>query len=260
MAIRLFENGVTEEYEPKNHVFTDNELIEPFKKYDSLRTVRLKEIPNVWCLFGEYKKPDEDDYNHLGSDIVEYHCYSPVIFIHDTEINPDWGVTETIYFDYARFKNEILDFLDEIAQITLDEINKEQEENGKPNLMTLEHVGVSEDKRIIFNLSPDKQPIEFYKAPNFTEFANKCYNFLTTSYKIGPIFAIFADKRMIIVIEDADVEKFINKLSNNYQEREEYLKCAEINKIYTKWVEVKNNVKPKKTTKKKISEKTLKKK
>ena len=63
----------------------------------------------------------------------------------------------------------------------------------------------------------------------------KNFNFLNKNHRDGDVFAIFADKKMIIILSDDKVKTFIDRLIKVYQEKEDYLICAELNEIFKKW-------------------------
>jgi len=236
MAIILYSNGLTEEILPQGLTFSDEEILGFFKAFNNIQTKRLDEVPNTWCVWGELKNPAEDDYNKLASEVIQEHCYSQIFFLHDTEVDPSWNLTDAIiYHNYPIFKKQILKFLDEIAIETIREIEQIREETGKTN-MSLEQVAVSTDKRVIFKLDPNKQDSHFFKHDNFQEFAIKCYNFIDTSYKDGVIFPIYADKKMIIVLEESQVKQYLDLLIDFFQKKEEFEKCARLRDIYKNWV------------------------
>ena len=79
--IILYSNGLTEEMSPKEHTFSDKEIIDLFKEFDNIQTQRLDEVSNTWCVWGEYNNPQSEDYNKLGSDTIRNHCYSHIIFL-----------------------------------------------------------------------------------------------------------------------------------------------------------------------------------
>ena len=58
--IILYGNGLTEEMLPKEHTFSDQEILDLFKEFDSMQTQRLDEVPNTWCVWGEMKNPQRD--------------------------------------------------------------------------------------------------------------------------------------------------------------------------------------------------------
>jgi hypothetical protein len=241
----LYGNGLTEEITPSNLTFSDQEILNFFKDFNNIQTKRLDEIPNTWCVWGELEKPNEDDYNKLGSEIIREHCYSKLMLLHDTEVDPSWNLTDDIIYEgYAVFKKKLLKFLDEVAIQTIKEIEQIREVSGKPNLMALDQVAISEDKRVIFRFNPDKQQPDFFKPTHFEEFANKCYNFLDQYYKDGDHLPIYADKKMIIVLEDSQVAQYVNLLIDFFEKREDYLKCARINEIHKSCTSYKSKKNP----------------
>lgn len=249
MAILLYGNGLTEELIPNNLTFSDEEILEIFSDYSSIETKRLEEIPNTWCVWGVNPDNKEEDYNKLGSDVIQEHCYSHLAILHDTEVDPSWNLTDSVIYDgYAQFKMKILLFLDEIAREAIKDIEKMREENGnKGRTLMLDQIAISTDKRVIFKLDLNKQIPGFFDKDNFTEFAIKCESFISESYKDGDIFPVFADKKMIIVLEDPQVKTFIDSLIKIFQDTEEFEKCSKIRNIYNQWVDYKEKKnKPKK--------------
>lgn len=252
MAIVLYSNGLTEEFLSNDHTFSDKEILSLFSNFNSIQTQRLREIPNTWCVWGVYNKPLAEDYNKLGSDVLQYHCYSHILFIHDTELDPSWNlVDEIIQFGYKEFKGDIMVFLDGVALESLAELEKIQSKSGNPNIISIEQIGVSNDKRLIFNFNPDKQSNNFFDNNNFWEFAQKSYAFLKNYYRDGESFAIFADKKMIMIIPDNKVKIYIEKLIKIFENKEDYIACADINRIFKSWTAFKNKTIDKKETSKK---------
>ena len=96
MAILLYANGLTEETLPEKYTFKDKELIGLFPDFDSLRSYRLYEVPNTWCVWGENDPPDKrsDEFHNAASMMTDIPIFSPILFIHDTEINPEWRLTD----------------------------------------------------------------------------------------------------------------------------------------------------------------------
>lgn len=245
MAILLYANGLTEEFKPSGHTFTDQEIYNIFNDFDKIRSLRLLEVPNTWCVWGQRepvnKNPDE--LNQVATDILDQPCYSPVLFIHDTEINPGWKLTDDIILSgYEDFKMELNYFFDDVAKNIIEERERIRKEKGHPqNLLVMEQKGISEDKRIIFQFDIDKQVEEFFSEPNISDFAKKVYNFLKTYYRDGDIFAIYADKNIIMIIQDDQVKPFIDKIIAYFQNQENYEACSDIRKIYERWVNYKNS-------------------
>jgi hypothetical protein len=238
MAILLYANGITEEYKPEGHTFSDEELIKIQFGKAKIRSFRLYEVPNTWCIWGE-RQPEntrEDEFDKIGTEIVDQPCYAPVLFIHDSEINPDWRLTDDVILTgYDGFKKELLQFFDDVAQEILKE-REQQNSNSPLKFMNLEQVGISADKRVIFKFNLDKQLEEFFIHENLLEFARKVHNFLKFSYRNGDTFAIFADKNIIIIMDDDQVQSFIEKIVALFESRENYEACSVIRNTYQKWM------------------------
>jgi len=250
MAVLLYANGLTEETRPKKHTFTDKELLDIFGDYPKMRSFRLYEVPNTWCLWGEYDPQDsqEDEFNKLGTDILEQPCYSPILFVHDTEIDPNLRLTdEMIIMGYEDFRVELLHFFDAIAKDILKERERERQSSGSPQkLMILEQDGVSPDKRIIFRFDIDKQVEEFFIRENLIEFAQKVHKYLKFFHKNRNRFWIYADKNIIIRMEVDQVKPFIEKIIALFESEENYEACSVIRNAYEKWVQwKKENPSPK---------------
>lgn len=245
MAIILYGNGLTEEIAPSNFTFSDQEILNFFKEFNNIQTKRLDEVPNTWCVWGELLKPNEEDYNKLASEVIREHCYSHLMLLHDTEVDPSWNLTDSIIYEgYPIFKKKVLKFLDEVAIETIREIEQMRDASGKPNLMALEQVAISADKRVIFKFNPDKQVAHFYQPTHFEEFANKCFNFMDKFYKDGDTLPVYADKKMIIILDDSQVAQYMTLLMNFFEKREEYLKCARIKEIHQSWIKFKEKKNP----------------
>lgn len=240
MAILLYPNGLTEEFKSKEFTFTDEELIIIFGDFDKTRTFRLYEVPNTWCVWGENEPIDKvpDEFNKIGSDILDQPCYSPILFLHDTEIDPAWDLTDRmIMFGYDDFKLQMLQFFDDVAADIMEErrIAREQEGVNPQTPIVMEQVGISEDKRIIFKFDIDNQPQEFFAEENLLEFAKKAHNFLKFKYRDGDIFAVYADKNIIMVSEDNKVKPLIEKLIAFFKSQENYEACSVLRNTFERW-------------------------
>lgn len=246
MAVLLYTNGLTEELKSKDLTFKDEELLKIFSDYDKLRTFRLYEVPNTWCVWGEFNPQDKtpDLYNQIGTDILDQACYSPILFIHDTEVDPSWNLTDVMILSgYDDFRSGMLRFFNDIAA-DMTYARQKMKENSKGNSWTqleLKQTGVSADKRIIHKFDLDDQVQNFYSDENLLDFAKRVHNFLKFSYKDGDIFAIYADTNIIIVMEDAQVKIFIEKLIAFFEARENYEACSVLRNTYERWIEWKNN-------------------
>jgi hypothetical protein len=247
MAILLYQNGLTEEFKSKSYTFSDEELHEIFSDYEKIRSFRLYEVPNSWCIWGQRDPVNKivDEFNQLASSVIEEECFSPLLIIHDTEVDPSWNLTDSIIInDYSLFKRDILQFLDGIAREIIDDRERAKKESGESNnLIVLEESGVSIDKRIIFKFNIDSQDPVFFEDSNFSEFAKKVHHFLKFSYKNGDIFAVYADKNIIIVLDDNQVDPFIEKIISHFQKKENYEVCSLIRNTYQKWKDYKSKKK-----------------
>jgi len=251
MAILLYNNAITEEYVPVKYTFTDTEILAVFKGFAFIRSYRLADIPNTWCVWGQRNPINrkEDEYSYLGSEVLEQPCYSPILFIHDTEMDPKWRLTEEIILQgYNDFKEDMHSFLNDISRDLLEEKKKQREERGE-TAPYIEPVGVSKDKRVIYLFDIDKQQPEFFMTENLSAFADNVHKFLKFSYKDGNTFAIFANNQTIFVIEDEKVKPFIEKIIAFFESQENYEACSVIRNTYEKWVKYKE--KKKKENKKK---------
>lgn len=237
MAVILYPSGVTELYEPQLHTFSDEDILKMFNDYEHIRTARLYEIVNTWCVWGVNKKEDELNYNKLGSDILQENVFCHVLFIHDTEINPAWMLTDTIiYKGYDHFKTELLQFFDEVAESVIRESQEQRTEGGNQNLLFLNTVGPTEDKRVLFEFETDKQSQEFYDDKNFFHFAIKIREYLAEHYIDADKFYIYQDKKSIIFVKNENVEALINSLIGFFERTEKYEYCSEIKAIYQRWI------------------------
>ena len=247
MSVLLYANGLTEAYKAKELVFTDQELLEIFPDFEKTRSFRLYEVPNTWCVWGERSPIDKvpDEFNKVGTDIMDTPCYSPVLFLHDSEVDPSWRLTENpIYTGYNDFKVELLKFFDNIAKDILQERDRMRLNKGinKNQLLTLDQVAISKDKRVIWKFDLEKQTKEFFIEANLTEFANKVHDFLKFHYQDGDIFAIQADKNIIIIMDDNQVKSFIDKLIALFKNQEKYEACSVLRNTYNKWKKYKRKI------------------
>jgi hypothetical protein len=239
MAILLYNNGITEEYRSGEHTFTDNEILSVLRGFANIRSHRLPDIPNTWCVWGQRNPINrkEDEFSYLGSEVLEQPCYSPILFIHDTEMDPSWGLTDEIIIQgYDDFRDDISHFLNDIAKDIIDERKRIREENGEDEKTpVIEPFGVSKDKRVIYKFDIDKQPKDFFLNKNLAIFADKVHKFLKFSYKDGDTFAIYADKQMIFVLEDDKVQHFVSRMVAFFESQENYEACSILRNTYDKW-------------------------
>ncbi|MFW6310707.1 MAG: hypothetical protein ACOC1K_00565, partial [Nanoarchaeota archaeon] len=244
-------SGVIEEFKSKGVVFTDNDILDIFKDFKRIRTKRLLEVPNTWCVWGENDNPDQKEFGPLSSEIVEDDVYSILVFVHDTEIDPSWMLTDNIiYNSYENFKNDIVSFIDEFAAEILNEAQQSKKENNQENnslfLITL---GTTEDKKVIFELDPHKQKSEFWEDKNFQNFAWKVREYFYKKQngeikdEVIKSFKVFEDNKLRVIIKDPYVKTFIDKIIKFYEKREKYEFCKQIKDEYDSWVNMRKNSK-----------------
>ena len=246
--IILYRNGLTEELKPAHFTFTDTELLNLLIEFPLVRTHRLSEIPNTWVMWGEHVpvEKEEDEYNELGSAVLSEDIYSPIFVIHDTEINHDWNLTDNIIqFNYDFFKKEVFNFFDTAAYLIMTDKEEQRKESGQQNnMLILEQDGVTEMKQIIYNFDLTKQTESFFQYNNFHEFSIKVHEFLKKFYANGHTFLIYADKNVLIKVEDKQVKPLIDKIIDTFQAKEQYELCSDVKIIYDKWFKFKNKKKP----------------
>lgn len=235
MGICLYNNGIVEEVKPIQLTFTEEELTKPFGNYKSIRSKRLTEIPNVWCIWGEMENPDPIEFNRLCTDMLEVYIFSHVLFIHDSEIDPSWELNDMLYKSYEEFKTDLKIFVDEIAQKIMTE--QSQMPQGTSNMIYLSAAGQTEDKHVIYMFNPTEQSDDFYKDGSFSNFSDKIIEYLKTNLKLNEHLTIFADKKIIIEVSKDNVPTLFNKMLKNFEIKEKYEICAEISNIHNKWTD-----------------------
>lgn len=252
MGILLFPSGITELCEPKEHVFTDEEILNIFKKYKHIKSRRLVEVPNTWCVWGQNTKNDESNFNKIGSDVIKENLFCEILFIHDSQINPEWSLTDDIiYKGYEEFKEQILLYFDSIAENVIKENEKLRQQQGKDtNLIFLNTIGPTADKRVLFEFDPKQQRQEFYNNDYFVNFANKMIEFFSDKdYQETDMFYIFYDKKTVIFVKDENVDYLMQQLIEFFEKNENYENCKLLKLVLEKW----KNKKEKKNKKRKTN-------
>ena len=258
MSLILYSNGLTEDINPKQDTYSEEELISIFKDFDTLHSYRFVKILNGWLLWGNKEGLTDDElddyYNKIASEIMKTEINSHVLFIHDSELSPDWKVTDdVIHFGYEDFRQDIYNLIDSTAEDIINQTNANaNDKENEQHTMFLNQIGISKDKRVIFEFNPDKQPKDFYTYNNFNEFANKIINFFKTDYNVSDNLTLYANRNIIISVQKNKVNKIISKLINFFNEYEEYEKSQIIQEVYDGWLaynQVESETEPKPETK-----------
>jgi len=235
--IIVYSNGIVEEFRPQNKVFTENELVQSFDNYHTIKSKRISEIPNTWCLWGEMDDAPDNEYNKIGSDIVKSHIDSHIIFVHDSELNLNWNISDkNPQKEYDDFTYDVKNLIDYIA----DELHQKIKENSDTGSMIfLSAMGHTKDKRVLFSFNPTEQIEDFYSENYFNKFAIKIYEYLTSNFEEdgGIPFVIFADSKTIVIVENQHVDEILDKIINIYKKKEDYEVCSNITEIRKKWRE-----------------------
>jgi len=236
MGICLYSNGIVEDFIPESLVFSEKELISSFNEFSHIRTKRLIEVLNCWCIWGENKNYDAIEFNRIGSDITQEPIYSHVLFVHDSEINPSWNSTDNIlYRNYFDFLKDIKKLIDDIASNIIDEYRNNEDQDHIRVMPVLETLGPTRDKRVLFSFNPYKQFNEFYENDQFLSFSKKTYDYIHSHIQDEEPFTIFADKTAIIIVDTSNVSFFIDKMLNKFTNEEQYEICKELTIIKTRW-------------------------
>ena len=243
MALLLYPSAILEKYKPKSLVFTEEEILTLFSEYSHVRTVRIPSILNTWCVYGANTKDDASNFNRIASDIIEYPVYSHMLFIHDSELNPDWNVTDNIlYKGYSEFVVSVKNKIDETSSNIIKELESMNEYQEKidflPNIV---NVGQTPDKRLLFLFNPDDQTKEFYNNEEFYLFSQKVYEYIIHNKQKKHPFTIYADSRAVIIIDENKVKSFLTSLLEKFKTKEEYEICENITKIMDSWSKSNSN-------------------
>ena len=241
MALIIYSNGIVEEYVPLDEVFTEEELVKPFNEYPFLRSFRLPEVDNTWALWGEMDDPPENEFNKIASVMLEKEIYSPILFIHDSEISKKWKAREKkVKKTYKEFATELSKFVNDIVHMIAEEAQKEYEESDKSNMIFLTAVGHTKDKRVLFAFNPDEQEENFYINGGWNTFSEKIYAYIKDNFDKEPVeegkpFVAYADNKTIVIVEDKHVDSVIDKLLKRFEKEEKYEECAVISDIKNSW-------------------------
>ena len=235
MAITIYSNGIVEEFKSSGDTFLEHELVKSFKNYHTIRSKRIPEILNTWCLWGEMDDAPANEFNKIGSDIIKFRVDSHIIFIHDSELNPEWNLSDkNLQKDYEDFTYDVKTLIDYIAEEFHQEI---QENRNSGSMIFLTAMGQTKDKRVLFSFNPGEQIEDFYSKNYFNKFAEKIYEYLMEGFeKDGAIpFIIFADSKTIVIVEDQHVDEVLDRIIHIYKKKENYEVCSNITKVRKEW-------------------------
>lgn len=252
-ALMLYSNGIVEQFKSNGLTFSEEELANLFNEYPEIKSKRVINILNCWCIYGNSPTPDSTNFNKIASDIIRENVYSNALFIHDSEINEKWGLTDSIlYKGYDDFLNDLKIEIDRIATSILEqiELNSKVDDDKNKNLPQLMTVGLTQDKRILFSFNPFDQTKEFYENEEFYTFSQKAYEYISSHpQKVEP-FTIYEDKKAIIIVDKQHIVTFLQSMLEKFKSKEQYEICTNISKMIKQWPEkiIKKRGRPKKSS------------
>jgi len=236
MGILLYSNGITEDYVSQDVTFTEAELTSIFYDFALIKTKRLITILNTWCIWGQNDNYDITEINRIASDITQEPIYSTCLFVHDSEINPDWNATDNIlYRNYAEFIGDIKRLIETSAINVVEEFKKYEDEDYVRYFPVLDAIGSTKDKRVIYAFNPFKQHEEFYEDSEFIKFSHRAYEYMKMHIQDELPFTIFADKKAIVVVDAVHVSDFMKKLVDTFKAEEQYEICNDLTNMLTIW-------------------------
>ena len=238
MGVLLYTNGLTEDYRPKELIFSEEEIVSLFSEFKEIKTCRIVSVLNTWCIYGA--STDLNEHNKIATVIAKEFINSYVLFVHDSELDPKWNASDNIlYSGYDEFLKNMKKLIDDAAINILNEIEMnpayENKVDALPQLVTL---GSTNDKRILFGFNPEEQTKEFYNNEEFYKFSQKVYEFLSMNKQEKEPFTIYVDKKAIIIIEKTKVTKFLNTLLEKFKSEEDYEICNHITKMMKDWSKI----------------------
>jgi hypothetical protein len=250
VGIVVYSNGIVEELRSLEHTFSEQELINAFANYHTLDSYRLPEIPNTWMLWGITDNPPDIEFNKLGDEILETPVFSHIIFIHDSEINPSWNITDSIiYKSYEDFTGLVAQFLDEVSKELVRKNEEDMSQEEANSMIFLITMGHTKDKRVLFAFNPHEQNDMFFVDGSFDKFAFRLYDFMNEHFDSDPKkpFVIFADTKTVVIVEDRYVNDLLDKMLDLFKSKEKYEMCSRLSEIKTEWKKTHEPQKPKET-------------
>lgn len=242
MAIILYSNAILENMRPENLVFTEDEILSVFNEnYHTIHSKRIKEVPNTWAVWASMDDPPSNEYNMIGSDIVDFDVDSPLMLIHDGEINPNWNATDPLQYGYDEFLKRMSIFVNDIAKEAVQEKSYVKSSNESGSLISLTQLGITVDKKLLFSFDPDNQANTFYSGESFDNFSTKILEYLMDNFESNMInkkpFTIFDDNKTVVIVDDDKVENTLDRILHKFQAKEDYESCVHVNSIIKKWKE-----------------------
>jgi len=249
----IYSNGIVEEIVPIEDTFSYRELVKTFDDYSFLESYRLPDVPNTWCLWGEIDNPPENEFNKIGSEVVEKDIFSHLIFIHDSELDFEWNVRDDILQkSYRQWMEELGHYTNNLIETISRERQAEIAKNDQTSMIFLTTLGHTADKRVLFAFDPTTQAENFYEN-GFETFELKIYEYLEANFYKEPIeeskpFVIFADSKTIVIVENQHMDEFISQLLKVFEKREEYEICvaiADLKKAWDEYLKIPESIKTK---------------
>lgn len=249
MAIIQYSNGIIEDVKPQNLVFTDQELLDILDGFEKIDTFRLLDVVNTWCVWGKNSVDDPEEYNRLGSSIAGEDIYSPMLIIHDSELDPSWNISDKIIINtYKQFREDVLGLIDDLAKQLL-EIEDEMEIDEDEGLyghrdtgIQLTTLGPTQDKKVLFEFDLAKQSADFHKYENISKFAEKVIGYWDQFFFVNieindNTCVIYADKKIIIILKDENVSEFFELMRDFFEKDESFETCINLQEYESKWNE-----------------------
>jgi len=243
MAIIIHSNAIIEEMHASNLVFTEDDILNTFNEsYHTMCSKRISEVPNTWAVWALMDNPPENEYNLIGSDILDLDIDSPLLIIHDSEINPEWKLTDDVLQKgYDEFLKDVSKFINDIAANVVKE-DQEKIENGekKSASISLKQLGITPDKKLLFLFDLNLQSKEFFVDNAFYIFSQKIIEYLQDNFsknlKNNLPFTIFDDNKTVVIVNDDMVEQTLVKLIETFGHIENYENCKTLHEIKEQWL------------------------
>lgn len=232
MAVILYSNAILETLRPAGLVFTEDEIINVFSEsYHTMHSKRLIEISNTWAVWASMDNPPSNEYNMLGSDIVDFDIDSPLVLIHDSELNPAWNVTDDVLqFGYDTFLRKISEYVNDVANETMKE--RETSDDQPHSLISLVQMGITPDKKLLFSFDPNSQDSEFYEGKTFATFSQKILDYMKNNLAANMAaknpFTIFDDNKTVVIVNDEDITATLDVMMDRFAKDENYEACKEL--------------------------------